>query len=769
MSRLNTVTGKDQVDLLNQFSEDYLYDDISLSREFSEEAFLLSDQLDYKRGKGQALLNRGKIAFLNGKFSQSIQLLDSALQVAQALEGVEWEGDIYRWLARSHEEMNELDKSISCYQSYFDHYNRFNDLANMALALTWQGEIFHRLGRIKEARDHYQQALQYFNRLKNQRGKFITLIKLAMLELDSGNQYQAYSYFQRIDQISAGIDDQDLLLTYFQSKAAFYEQTFPDSSLFFLFLALGITEKDGKSFSKLSLLKEISDLYTASGENDLADRYNQEYSRLYDSLFGNSQKPSTELSGNPLTQSDSLAHEPADDSWVLGTVSEKRTHLGWIIAGFVFLVLSLIFFMWNLYRFRKVKIHPAFKHAAENKSMNIRKEPVMRMIQTIYQKEARIIKPRSDTKDLTSKEEEDHHAATETPERTKSVDPYQLRPQKEDQEIIKILGSKNGPAMALDENLNVKFVNKALYELLQYRKGELNGVSIDLLLKENEEINEMIFKKITRILENGENDEIPRTVPIVFKNKSRESCHLYGILSIYQKETELLILFYLFTRQPDLREKKEDRADLHGSFEGQENLYHSQGLKKKEYLTFVFNRHLTSIYQILDENQAMVNIQRSDFYLDDKPGMSDSAPVNTFKIYEQVKHVLKKNTNDGIRFHEEIKNDEIHTRNIGWIYALLYIILENAIESIKESGDIYFISEMQNSQYQIKVVDTGEGMSFDLRKKAFKPFFTTKAFPANQGLGLSVAREIMLHHRGVIKIRSNFGRGTEVILEFPRE
>lgn len=68
---------------------------------------------------------------------------------------------------------------------------------------------------------------------------------------------------------------------------------------------------------------------------------------------------------------------------------------------------------------------------------------------------------------------------------------------------------------------------------------------------------------------------------------------------------------------------------------------------------------------------------------------------------------------------------------------------------------------------RIVVADTGVGMSEDVQKRLFTPFFTTKT--DGTGLGLMSCRRIISNHRGAMRLMSAPGRGTRFELLLPMQ
>jgi len=98
---------------------------------------------------------------------------------------------------------------------------------------------------------------------------------------------------------------------------------------------------------------------------------------------------------------------------------------------------------------------------------------------------------------------------------------------------------------------------------------------------------------------------------------------------------------------------------------------------------------------------------------------------------------------------------------------LLLNLLLNAIDAVKDKSqkEIAFIGEVgDNYKPVLKVKDNGCGMDGEIMKRIFIPFFSTKK--TGSGIGLSLCKQIMLLHRGSIRVQSAVGEGTVFSLHF---
>ncbi len=98
--------------------------------------------------------------------------------------------------------------------------------------------------------------------------------------------------------------------------------------------------------------------------------------------------------------------------------------------------------------------------------------------------------------------------------------------------------------------------------------------------------------------------------------------------------------------------------------------------------------------------------------------------------------------------------------------AFINIIL-NGLQAMKNGGNLFVeLVAIDDGWVAISFKDDGEGISKEIQKKIFDPFYTTKA--AGTGLGLSITYRIVEEHRGKIEIESEVKKGTTIKVLLPR-
>lgn len=142
---------------------------------------------------------------------------------------------------------------------------------------------------------------------------------------------------------------------------------------------------------------------------------------------------------------------------------------------------------------------------------------------------------------------------------------------------------------------------------------------------------------------------------------------------------------------------------------------------------------------------------------------------------------LVKYTFDGLDLEMKKKNqigECFVTSNVPLVYAdkngierVVLNILTNAIKYTPEGGSIkVYVGFVYNDAY-IKIIDTGIGIPKEDLDKIFERFYRVDKARTREmggtGLGLSIAKEILDQNNSMIDIKSEVGKGTEVVIRIP--
>lgn len=138
-----------------------------------------------------------------------------------------------------------------------------------------------------------------------------------------------------------------------------------------------------------------------------------------------------------------------------------------------------------------------------------------------------------------------------------------------------------------------------------------------------------------------------------------------------------------------------------------------------------------------------------------------------------VKNEIKYNIHIETDLEENIR---IAKTNCGEMNQVLLNLIINASHAVKEKcildkdfqGIVKIITWSDEEFIYCSIEDNGTGISEDNIKRVFNPFFTTKPIGVGTGLGLSISYDIIVNkHKGDIKIESNLGEGTKLIINLP--
>ncbi len=123
--------------------------------------------------------------------------------------------------------------------------------------------------------------------------------------------------------------------------------------------------------------------------------------------------------------------------------------------------------------------------------------------------------------------------------------------------------------------------------------------------------------------------------------------------------------------------------------------------------------------------------------------------------------------NDDILFEVSCTPGILLDGNRQQIAQILVNLLSNAADASRPGDRIDVLARTQAGEAVIEVMDQGEGIAEDIVDNILEPFYTTKPTGQGTGLGLSLAYKMVEDHHGSLKIDSQPGLGTRVVVRLP--
>lgn len=198
------------------------------------------------------------------------------------------------------------------------------------------------------------------------------------------------------------------------------------------------------------------------------------------------------------------------------------------------------------------------------------------------------------------------------------------------------------------------------------------------------------------------------------------------------------------------------------------NAIHLMGDSDESFCQFVKQ----DILRTLDETNRSIGIIKKFRRLCENPSVVVDKPANIITVADKIKLVMKANAqraNIEIKISSSGDIPEIKINEFV-LEQILLTIIQNAIDaSDRKSKHQLRISARKLNKEQIELIfaDDCGGIEPGNLEKIFQPFFTTKKDGKSMGLGLEIAKQMLVSCDGDIRVESEFGKGTTFYLVLP--
>ncbi|MBN2135526.1 MAG: PAS domain S-box protein, partial [Acidobacteria bacterium] len=153
-------------------------------------------------------------------------------------------------------------------------------------------------------------------------------------------------------------------------------------------------------------------------------------------------------------------------------------------------------------------------------------------------------------------------------------------------------------------------------------------------------------------------------------------------------------------------------------------------------------------------------------------------------VVQDFQKIIRLSVKENIEINIQVEEGCTINADTSQIEQILMNLTVNAQDAMPQGGKISInISNIEMNEEECKNLpdlkpgpmvlmtfsDTGVGISSDIKKHIFEPFYTTKKIGKGTGLGLATVYGIVKQHNGYIEVHSESGKGTMFEIYFPRQ
>jgi len=304
LEKLNKHTKEDsaKVNLLNEVAFNTLKNTPEKSLEYIKEARLLSDKLNYIKGKAKSLLLRGDALIKLSKFEEAQKDLQKSITIYEALNnriGISkcyssfgtsyfFQGDYTLaedYYKKAHEINKKLNNDVMLASSlnqvgmihavkgdFYTALEYFNKALNLEKVLQNKyqiSKISNNIGVIYLRRSNYPKAIEYFT-------------KSVMVHEQSGNKLESSTGLYNIGLAHRRYENYEKALEYYKKSLEIEKEYGGQRDVAFCLMGIGtVYTKQGKSIKAIDFLKQALEIFTeikddthiSSSLNNLGDAF----------------------------------------------------------------------------------------------------------------------------------------------------------------------------------------------------------------------------------------------------------------------------------------------------------------------------------------------------------------------------------------------------------------------------------------------------------------------------------------------------------------
>lgn len=326
----------------------------------------------------------------------------------------------------------------------------------------------------------------------------------------------------------------------------------------------------------------------------------------------------------------------------------------------------------------------------------------------------------------------------------------------------------NEAFVTIDQNHKVLFFNKTAEEIFGYRRHEIIGRDLDVIMSEK------CARDHRQAVERYAKTRVPRRIghetEMSATRKGGKTFPATISFSVFEREGFLYFTGIVrdLTETKALQEKiiRSERLAALGqvvaeiTHEIKNPLMMIGGFANQLKRETRDKKSHTKLNVIAEQVSRLENLleELRDLYL---PRALNIEEIEISSLLHDV-YSLAKNDCEEKKINAEIKTDSepiIVEADRARLEQVLLNLLNNSMEAMETGGNLSIQPKLVGDKVEISIADDGIGIPEDDKEKVFSPFYTTKKH--GTGLGLSISRNIIEENEGSsLTFESEEGKGT---------
>jgi two-component system nitrogen regulation sensor histidine kinase NtrY len=156
----------------------------------------------------------------------------------------------------------------------------------------------------------------------------------------------------------------------------------------------------------------------------------------------------------------------------------------------------------------------------------------------------------------------------------------------------------------------------------------------------------------------------------------------------------------------------------------------------------------------------------SDFSKMPKPQLEEVNVADVLRNISALYEPALQQHHPTIGFHCRISDESLRvSADPDLLHRALSNLVLNAMDAMPNGGTLTIDTARRSDSVELRISDTGTGMTAEECERIFTPYYTTKQH--GTGLGLAIVQSVISDHNGTIRVESMPGSGTTFVVELP--